>query len=164
MSLQEEIGAGAWQFRVNEPRQWSMIHVMTAWKEKKEENTKKMFALSRSESIRFGCESKWRGENGEGRKSPRQVTAADGHVLALRRVYRQFTAVRSRLPFLRDYAFNFAPHVPGDRRADGQRRWERTEMDRDFARWTRASDRGILIRHGSRNKIKSITINEIKLI
>lgn len=81
------------------------------------------------------------------------------------RVYRQFTAVRSRLPFLRDHAFNFASRVPGERRADGQRRWEKTERDRDLARWP---VRGYILLYKSifpengspRNKIKLIMTNK----
>jgi len=38
-----------------------------------------MFILSRGESIRFGYELKWRGENRKGRKSSRQVTTARWH-------------------------------------------------------------------------------------
>ena len=47
---------------------------------KKVEKVKKMIVSSHGESIRFGCELKWGGEGGEGRKSPRRCNGGRRHV------------------------------------------------------------------------------------
>lgn len=97
-----------------------------------------MCVMSRGESTRFGWELKWGREGRVEREEshPRQVTGRRYVGIERTWVYPQFTVVRLRLPFLRDHAFDSASRVPGERRANGQRRWEKTAIDRDSARWS----------------------------